>query len=54
MSTCVKRRDFLLSELELFNPFHGHSGQRDYGSAGSDNKGQEMGCLCPVLATISG
>lgn len=54
MSTSVKHRGFLLSELELFNPFHGHSGQKDYGSGGSDDKGQEMGSLCPVLATMPG
>lgn len=44
MSTSVKHRSFLLSELELFNPFHGHSEQH-YGSAGSDDKGQKMGWL---------
>lgn len=28
MSTSVKHRGFLLSELEIFNPFHGNSGRR--------------------------
>lgn len=41
MSTSVKHRGFLFSELELFNPFHGNSGQKDYGSAGSDDRARD-------------